>query len=101
MRVIISALMLLLVVSCSQNNDTIFDCDGVEVVINDIKRKFVVSGVDLGQKDGFFMNQSTVFGKFYDSSAGTASASFNKINNEFEFKDSDNIYVAQCEKVEK
>ena len=82
MRVIISALMLLLVVSCSQNNDTIYDCDGVEVVINVMKRKFVVSGVDLGQKDGFFMNQSTVFGKFYDSSAGTASASFNKINNE-------------------
>lgn len=101
MRVIISALMLLLVVSCSQNNDTIYDCDGVEVVINDMKRKFVVSGVDLGQKDGFFMNQSTVFGKFYDSSAGTASASFNKINNVFEFKDSDNLYTAQCEKVEK
>ena len=46
MRVTISAFMLLLVVSCSQNNDTIYDCDGVEVVINDMKRKFVVSGVD-------------------------------------------------------
>ena len=62
MRVTISAFMLLLIVSCSQNHDTIYDCDGVEVVINDMERKFVVSGVDLGQKDGFFMNR-----KYLDS----------------------------------
>ena len=56
---------------CSQNLEKIYDCDGVEVIFNDYDRLFVVGGVELSQKEGFFMNQTTVFGKFYENADGS------------------------------
>jgi hypothetical protein len=63
---------------CSQNFEKIYDCDGVEVIFNDYDRLFVVGGVDLSSRKGFFMNQTTVFGKFYENADGVAMATFSK-----------------------
>ena len=81
---------------CSQNFEKIYDCDGVEVVFNDYDRLFVVGGVDLSSREGFFMNQTTVFGKFYENADGVAMATFNKINKTLEFTDPNQTLTAQC-----
>ena len=81
---------------CSQNFEKIYDCDGVEVVFNDYDRLFVVGGVDLSSRDGFFMNQTTVFGKFYENADGAAMATFSKINSTLEFTDPNQTLTAQC-----
>ena len=81
---------------CSQNFEKKYDCDGVEVVFNDYERLFVVGGVELSQKDGFFMNQTTIVGKFYTRPEGSAYASFNKINESLEFKDPSQKLSAKC-----
>jgi hypothetical protein len=81
---------------CSQNFEKIYDCDGVEVVFDDYDRLFVVGGVDLSRREGFFMNQTTVFGKFYDNADGAAMATFSKINNTLEFTDPNQTLTAQC-----
>ena len=81
---------------CSQNFEKIYDCDGVEVVFNDYDRLFVVGGVDLSSREGFFMNQTTVFGKFYENADGAAMAIFSKINNTLEFTDPNQTLTAQC-----
>ena len=90
------ALGLIIFSGCSQNFEKIYDCDGVEVVFNDYDRLFVVGGVDLSSREGFFMNQTTVFGKFYDNSNGAAMATFSKINNTLEFTDPNQTLTAQC-----
>ena len=89
-------LSLIIFFGCSQNFEKIYDCDGVEVVINDYDRLFVVGGVDLSSREGFFMNQTTVFGKFYDNANGAAMATFSKINNTLEFTDPNQTLTAQC-----
>ena len=81
---------------CSQNFEKIYDCDGVEVIFNDYERLFVVGGVELSQKDGFFMNQTAIVGKFYTRPEGSAYASFNKINESLEFKDPSQKLLAKC-----
>ena len=81
---------------CSQNFEKIYDCDGVEVVFNDYDRLLLVGGVDLSSREGFFMNQTTVFGKFYENEDGEAVATFNKINNTLEFTDPNQTLTAQC-----
>ena len=81
---------------CSQNFEKKYVCDGVEVVFNDYDRLFVVGGVDLSSREGFFMNQTTVFGKFYENADGVAMATFNKINNTLEFTDPNQTLTAQC-----
>jgi len=81
---------------CSQNLEKIYDCDGVEVIFNDYDRLFVVGGVELSQKEGFFMNQTTVFGKFYENADGSAMATFSKINNTLEFTDPNQTLTARC-----
>ena len=90
------ALGLIIFSGCSQNFEKIYDCDGVEVVFNDYDRLFVVGGVDLSSRKGFFMNQTTVFGKFYENADGVAMATFNKINNTLEFTDPNQTLTAQC-----
>ena len=90
------ALGLIIFSGCSQNFEKIYDCDGVEVVFNDYDRLFVVGGVDLSSREGFFMNQTTVFGKFYKNADGVAMATFNKINNTLEFTDPNQTLTAQC-----
>ena len=90
------ALGLIIFSGCSQNFEKIYDCDGVEVVFNDYDRLFVVGGVDLSSREGFFMNQTTVFGKFYENAAGSAMATFSKINNTLEFTDPNQTLTAQC-----
>ena len=90
------ALGLIIFSGCSQNFEKIYDCDGVEVVFNDYDRLFVVGGVDLSSREGFFMNQTTVFGKFYDNADGAAMAAFSKINNTLEFTDPNQTLTAQC-----
>tara|TARA_B100002019_G_scaffold116448_1_gene100050 strand:+ start:274 stop:582 length:309 start_codon:yes stop_codon:yes gene_type:complete len=89
-------LSLMIVFGCSQNFEKIYDCDGVEVIFNDYDRLFVVGGVELSQKDGFFMNQTTIVGKFYTRPEGSAYASFNKINESLEFKDPSQKLSAKC-----
>tara|TARA_B100000900_G_scaffold162674_1_gene138158 strand:+ start:24 stop:329 length:306 start_codon:yes stop_codon:yes gene_type:complete len=89
-------LALIIFSSCSQNLEKIYDCDGVEVVFNDYDRLFVVGGVDLSSREGFFMNQTTVFGKFYENANGAAMATFSKINNTLEFTDPNQTLTAQC-----
>ena len=89
-------LCLIIFSGCSQNFEKIYDCDGVEVVFNDYDRLFVVGGVDLSRREGFFMNQTTVFGKFYENADGAAMATFNKINNTLEFTDPNQTLTAQC-----
>ena len=89
-------LALIIFSGCSQNLKKIYDCDGVEVVFNDYDRLFVVGGVDLSSRDGFFMNQTTVFGKFYENADGAAMATFSKINNTLEFTDPNQTLVAKC-----
>ena len=42
------------------------------------------------------MNQTTVFGKFYENADGVAMATFNKINNTLEFTDPNQTLTAQC-----
>ena len=81
---------------CSQNLEKIYDCDGVEVVFNDYDRLFVVGGVKLSSREGFFMNQTTVFGKFYENADGAAMATFSKINKTLEFTDPYQTLTAQC-----
>ena len=90
------SLALIIFSGCSQNLEKIYDCDGVEVVFNDYDRLFVVGGVDLSSRDGFFMNQTTVFGKFYENADGAAMATFSKINNTLEFTDPNQTLVAKC-----
>ena len=90
------ALGLIIFSGCSQNFEKIYDCDGVEVVFNDYDRLFVVGGVNLSSREGFFMNQTTVFGKFYENADGVAMATFNKINNTLEFTDPNQTLTAQC-----
>jgi len=90
------SLALMIFSGCSQNFEKIYDCDGVEVVFNDYDRLFVVGGVDLSSREGFFMNQTTVFGKFYENADGVAMATFNKINNTLEFTDPNQTLTAQC-----
>ena len=89
-------LSLIIFFGCSQNFEKIYDCDGVEVVFDDYDRLFVVGGVDLSSRVGFFMNQTTVFGKFYDNADGAAMATFSKINNTLEFTDPNQTLTAQC-----
>ena len=81
---------------CSKNFEKIYDCDGVEVILNDYDRLFVVDGFDLSNRDGFFMNQTTVFGKFYETADGSAVITFNKINNTLEFTDPSQTLTATC-----
>jgi len=81
MKSLYLGLALIIFSGCSQNLEKIYDCDGVEVVFNDYDRLFVVGGVELSSRDGFFMNQTTVFGKFYENADGAAMATFSKINN--------------------
>ena len=81
---------------CSQNFEKIYDCDGVEVIFNDYDRSFVVGGVELSKKEGFFMNQTTIMGKFYTGPDGSAYATFNKINESLEFKDPSQKLLAKC-----
>ena len=90
------ALGLIIFSGCSQNFEKIYDCDGVEVVFNDYDRLFVVGGVDLSSRKGFFMNQTTVFGKFYENAYGSAMATFSKINNTLEFTDPNQTLTARC-----
>jgi len=87
---------LIIFFGCSQNFEKVYDCDGVEVVFNDYDRLFVVGGVDLSSREGFFMNQTTVFGKFYENAAGSAVVTFSKINNTLEFSDPNQTLTAQC-----
>ena len=58
--------ILVVISNCSQNLNKEFDCDGVNVKFNDFERYFEVGGVELSSKKGFFMNQTTIFGKFYE-----------------------------------
>lgn len=88
--------ILVMISSCTQNLDKEFDCDGVNVKFNDYDRLFVVGGVELSQKEGFFMNQTTVFGKFYENADGSAMATFSKINNTLEFTDPNQTLTARC-----
>ncbi len=81
---------------CSKNFEKIYDCDGVEVILNDYDRLFVVDGFDLSNRDGFFMNQTTVFGKFYETADGSAVITFNKMNNTLEFTDPSQTLTATC-----
>ena len=81
---------------CSENLEKIYDCDGVEVILNDYERLFVVDGFDLSNREGFFMNQTTVFGKFYETADGSAVITFNKINNTLEFTDPSQTLTAKC-----
>ena len=81
---------------CSENLEKIYDCDGVEVILNDYERLFVVDGFDLSNRDGFFMNQTTVFGKFYETADGSAVITFNKMNNTLEFTDPSQTLTATC-----
>tara|TARA_B100000405_G_C16314965_1_gene274159 strand:- start:144 stop:425 length:282 start_codon:yes stop_codon:yes gene_type:complete len=81
---------------CSENFEKIYDCDGVEVILNDYDRLFVVDGFDLSNREGFFMNQTTVFGKFYETADGSAVITFNKINNTLEFTDPNQTLTAKC-----
>jgi hypothetical protein len=90
------SLALIIFSGCSQNLEKIYDCDGVEVVFNDYDRLFVVGGVDLSSREGFFMNQTIVFGKFYENADGAAMATFSKINNTLEFTDPNQTLTAQC-----
>ena len=90
------ALGLIIFSGCSQNFERTYDCDGVEVLFNDYDRLFVVGGVDLSSRKGFFMNQTTVFGKFYENEDGVAVATFSKINNTLEFTDPNQTLTAQC-----
>jgi len=96
MKSLYLGLALIIFSGCSQNLEKIYDCDGVEVVFNDYDRLFVVGGVDLSSRDGFFMNQTTVFGKFYENADGEAMATFSKINNTLEFTDPNQTLVAKC-----
>ena len=96
MKSLYLGLALIIFSGCSQNLEKIYDCDGVEVVFNDYDRLFVVGGVDLSSRDGFFMNQTTVFGKFYENADGAAMATFSKINNTLEFTDQNQTLVAKC-----
>tara|TARA_B100000927_G_scaffold84786_1_gene68150 strand:- start:852 stop:1157 length:306 start_codon:yes stop_codon:yes gene_type:complete len=96
MKSLYLGLALIIFSGCSQNLEKIYDCDGVEVVFNDYDRLFVVGGVDLSSRDGFFMNQTTVFGKFYENADGAAMATFSKINNTLEFTDPNQTLVAKC-----
>ena len=89
-------LALIIFSGCSQNLEKIYDCDGVEVIVNDYDRLFVVGGFDLSSREGFFMNQTTVFGKFYENADGSAMVTFSKINNTLEFTDPDQTLTAQC-----
>ncbi|MAI17095.1 MAG: hypothetical protein CMH04_00365 [Marinovum sp.] len=88
--------ILLVISNCSQNSDKEFDCDGVNVKFNDFERYFEVGGVDLSSREGFFMNQTTIFGKFYENVDGSAIATFSKINNTLEFTDPNQTLTAQC-----
>lgn len=90
------ALGLIIFSGCSQNFEKIYDCDGVEVFFNDYDRLFVVGGVDLSSREGFFMNQTTVFGKFYENADGSTMATFSKINNTLEFTDPNQTLTARC-----
>ena len=90
------ALGLIIFSGCSQNFERTYDCDGVEVLFNDYDRLFVVGGVDLSSRKGFFMNQTTVFGKFYENEDGSAVVTFSKINNTLEFTDPNQTLTAQC-----
>ena len=81
---------------CSENFEKIYDCDGLEVILNDYDRLFVVDGFDLSNREGFFMNQTTVFGKFYETADGSAVITFNKINNTLEFTDPNQTLTAKC-----
>ena len=90
------ALTIIIFFGCSNNFEKKYDCDGVEVVFNDYDRLFVVGGVDLSSREGFFMNQTTVFGKFYENADGVAMATFSKINNTLEFTDPNQTLTAQC-----
>ena len=96
MKSLYLGLALIIFSGCSQNLEKIYDCDGVEVVFNDYDRLFVVGGVDLSSRDGFFMNQTIVFGKFYENADGAALATFSKINNTLEFTDPNQTLVAKC-----
>jgi len=96
MKSLYLGLALIIFSGCSQNLEKIYDCDGVEVVFNDYDRLFVVGGVELSSRDGFFMNQTTVFGKFYENADGAAMATFSKINNTLEFTDPNQTLTAQC-----
>ena len=96
MKSLYLGLALIVFSGCSQNLEKIYDCDGVEVVFNDYDRLFVVGGVELSSRDGFFMNQTTVFGKFYENADGAAMATFSKINNTLEFTDPNQTLTAQC-----
>ena len=89
-------LALIIFSGCSQNLEKIYDCDGVEVIVNDYDRLFVVGGFDLSSREGFFMNQTTVFGKFYENADGSAMATFSKINKTLEFTDPNQTLTAQC-----
>ena len=66
------------------------------VIFNDYDRSFVVGGVELSKKEGFFMNQTTIMGKFYTGPEGSAYATFNKINKSLEFKDPSQKHLAKC-----
>ena len=90
------ALTIIIFFGCSNNFEKKYDCDGVEVIFNDYDRSFVVGGVDLSSREGFFMNQTTVFGKFYENADGAAMATFSKINNTLEFTDPNQTLTAQC-----
>ena len=90
------ALTIIIFSGCSNNFEKTYDCDGVEVIFNDFDRSFVVGGVELSKKDGFFMNQTTIMGKFYTGPEGSAYATFNKINESLEFKDPSQKLLAKC-----
>ena len=96
MKSLYLGLALIIFSGCSQNLEKIYDCDGVEVVFNDYDRLFVVGGVELSSREGFFMNQTTVFGKFYENADGAAMATFSKINKTLEFTDPNQTLTAQC-----
>ena len=42
------------------------------------------------------MNQTTIFGKYYENEDCTAMATFNKVNNTLEFADPNQTLTAQC-----
>ncbi len=97
MKYIFVTLSILVVISnCTQNLDKEFDCDGVNVKFNDYERYFEVGGVDLSKKPDFFMNQTIIFGKFYENTKGSAVATFNKINQSLEFTDPKQTLTVGC-----
>ena len=93
---LVTCSILFVISNCSQNSDKELDCDGVNVKFNDVERCFEVGGLDLSSREGFVMNQTTVFGKFYENEDGSAIATFSKINNTLEFTDPNQTLTAQC-----